>query len=156
MQKRIIIQSRKALERSFFVLEPFAIISVSSPGARAVKIPFRDRCVGVCKLMFHDVERAFDGPGGIKIPMPAAQANRAVVCARTYLKRCNILVCQCRTGKSIAPAIAIALASWLELYLPREVAVARCNEHVLRIVEMAIAYQEISESLFWGEDERPS
>lgn len=155
LQKRIIIQSRIELERDFFVREPFAVISVCNPGARAVKIPLRNHCVGVCRLTFHDVERAHDGLGRTKIPMPAAQAIRVVCWARSYLKRCNILVCQCRTGASIAPAIAKALASWLELYLPRQVAVARCNGHVLRIVEMAIAYQEISESLFWGEEERP-
>ena len=138
--------TRDELENHFFVRESFAVITIRKPGSKFVRIPLLDRCVGECKLMFHDAESS---PiyGRFRLLMPASQATKTVQFVNDIKDRCSILVCQCESGDSLAISVAQPLARWLQAPIVGGEEDFGTNRHVTMFVEMAIDWGEIEKSL---------
>lgn len=142
---RIMTMTRDELENHFFVRESFAVITIRKPGSKFVRIPLLDRCVGECKLMFHDAESTPIN-GRFRLLMPASQATKIVQFVNDIKDRCSILVCQCEWGDSLATAVAQPLSRWLQASIVVNEDFGT-NRHVTTLVEMAIEWGEIEKSL---------
>lgn len=143
---RIMTMTRDELENRFFVRESFAVITIRKPGSKFVKIPLLDRCVGECKLMFHDAESTPIN-GRFRLLMPAGQATKMVQFVNDIKDHCSILVCQSESGDSLAKSVAQPLARWLQTPIVFGEEDFGTNRHVTTFVEMAIEWGEIEKSL---------
>ena len=97
--------------------------------------------------MFHDVEFGSNDSGRIQFPMPGSQATKVIRFINEQKQRCRILICQCEYGVSIAPAIANAVGLWLGVPVTNLGIIGAVNRHVQTMIEMAIDFEIISESL---------
>jgi len=144
MINRVYALSRFELENRFFIREPFALISYRYPGARFVTLPLADLCVGTSNLMFHDIDRKTDKHHG-QMLMPGRQATKIVSFVKSI--ECSILICQCETGLSVAPAIAAPICTWLGAEHIKAGTPITPNSHVQTMVEMAIEWDAFTQSL---------
>ena len=146
MIRSILTLTRSELEKRFFVREPFAVLTIRKPGRTFVRIPLIDRCVGECKLMFHDAETSPEN-GQRRMLMPGSQATKLVSFVKQVQDQCAILVCQCESGDSLAMSVAEPISKWLNVPILTGNEQHVCNHHVKTMVEMAIDLHEIEQSM---------
>ncbi|MDZ4847911.1 MAG: hypothetical protein SGI77_01330 [Pirellulaceae bacterium] len=94
--------------------------------------------------MFHDIDRKTDTQR-VQILMPGNQATKVVSFVKSI--ECSILICQCETGLSVAPAIARPVCDWLGAQYINDQTPVTPNSHVQTMVEMAIEWDAITQSL---------
>jgi predicted protein tyrosine phosphatase len=82
----------------------WALISITDPESPFAAVPPSDRCRGVLRLRFHDIETD-SGPGRPFTPEQAGEVRR-------FLDRTDarVLVCQCDYGISRSAGMAAAAA----------------------------------------------
>ncbi len=113
----IIISDRESVERGLRVRAGcYALISISNPGRRRVRIRRQSALRAVLELRFHDAEptTGFQLPLDIK-PMTEDHAKQIAAFVLQHHKHINALVIHCEAGMSRSPAVGAAIAQALNL-----------------------------------------
>ena len=105
-----VVVGRDEIERGVVVREPYAVISISDPGARKPKIRKPILFRGALYLKFHDAE-AQTHPDIVL--MKSAQAKRIWKFVCEHQDKIGTLVVQCEQGASRSPAVAAAICRTL-------------------------------------------
>ncbi len=134
--KRIAVKSRWEVADYVAGLEVYhAVVSITGPGDRFADIPRGDRCRGVLRLRFDDVDVEIAGFE----PFTPEQALEA----RDFLEQtdAHLLVCQCDYGISRSAGMAAAVACVHGLDADRFFTQGRYDPNLLVMERMLQAYR---------------
>ncbi len=117
MLKTIIIADRETVERGLSVKAgTYALISITDPDKRRIRIPKSSALRAMLELRFHDAEASagFHLPSNIK-PMTEDDAKQIASFVLQHREHINALVVHCEAGMSRSPAVGAAIAQALGL-----------------------------------------
>lgn len=103
----VILDRPAVRERTFD--EPYAVLSIRSPGTREVEIAESPECRGVLRLEFDDLQ----APSSVGEVFAGWHARAAVEFVAALHPEVRLLVCQCEAGISRSAGLAAGLSLWL-------------------------------------------
>lgn len=91
------------------------IISIRSPDALPIIIPYRKKCLNIARLSFHDLD-------GTHVPTPAMRVNlftpedakKILNFVTRYILNVELIICQCEAGISRSAGVAGALSKIID------------------------------------------
>jgi len=113
---KLIVSDRESVAQGLRVRSSYVLISIRDPGVQPVRMPRPTALRAVLHLIFNDAEpvTGFNLPAGVRLMIPA-QARRILRFVDEHRDHVGAVVVQCHQGMSRSPAVAAAIARYMQL-----------------------------------------